>query len=435
MSDFNMTAAVYDAITDDRAHQSLHVAGTWSSGKTIWKDGRVVHIEAPMMDGAYARTVRNHEAIHANRDNPPQTSEQHLNQDAVTAVDDILVHTALWPDDMPEQANRDCLYTGIVEATKGVPFSMATENWNQAITSALRGMAITRKLRHISDHVNTVDAKLGDTFTESGVDGNIMRDLRAIVDLTTKGKRHKAIKRLSKLMVEDDINLPMKWALMPSDDDLFTKLMHNKGEYVLGSVGPELRQNMRIVKLPMVEPTNAQQPTTVTQVARSGPRLNRPMLARVIANRSPSCAFKKTRYIRRAGGSVLLDSSGSMHLTNKQLKNLCRQFPAATVAYYFGWSRTLINHYGCYGDLVIYAENGRRAQDVGQRDDNNSVDLYAIQWLLKQPAPRYIVTDRDFCGGPTGQNIAASQLLDEAIKGGLVTCCQDGGHLRQAMAS
>jgi hypothetical protein len=155
-------------------------------------------------------------------------------------------------------------------------------------------------------------------------------------------------------------------------------------------------------------------------VGRSGTRLNRPMITRMIANRSPSCAFKRPKY--RAGGTYLFDASGSMDLSDEALEELCQNAPAATVAYYCGYG--LKN--GHYGDLTIYAKNGMRAAKIGgARDGGNEIDLYALEWLLKQQAPRVLVTDRGFCGGPSGQNTKALKLLQSSEAQGHVVCVED----------
>ena len=72
------------------------------------------------------------------------------------------------------------------------------------------------------------------------------------------------------------------------------------------------------------------------------------------------------------------------------------------------------------GKLVIYAENGRRATSVDHRYCGNEVDLFAIQWLLRQPAPRVYVGDGEFCGGPEGQDVKAAALLANAVASGKI---------------
>ena len=153
---------------------------------------------------------------------------------------------------------------------------------------------------------------------------------------------------------------------------------------------------MRVVKLPMPETCNS----TVkrTALARSGARLNRARLVQAVLNRSTIGLFIRNRYLQ--GGTYLFDASGSMGLSAERLNELCRSVPAATVAYYSGWACQA--HDGAYGELVIYAENGQRATECDHMHGGNEVDLFAIQWLLRQPSPRVYVGDGQFCGGPDG---------------------------------
>ena len=74
--------------------------------------------------------------------------------------------------------------------------------------------------------------------------------------------------------------------------------------------------------------------------------------------------------------------------------------------------------------LVVYAENGQRADHCDHMHGGNSVDLFAIQWLLRQPAPRVYVGDGEFCGGPDGQDSAAAALLAGAVANGKVKWIQ-----------
>ena len=178
-----------------------------------------------------------------------------------------------------------------------------------------------------------------------------------------------------------------------------------------GADGKATAEPMAIVRLPMVEPCNAQ--VKKTAIARSGARLNRGRLARAIVNGSTAGLFIRQRYL--PGGTYLFDASGSMNISEERLNEICRNVPAATVAYYSGSN---CENDGHYGHLVIYSEGGRRANEVRYRHGGNSVDLYAIEWLLQQPGPRIFVSDGGFTGGPEGQDIAAAKVLAAAVAAG-----------------
>jgi hypothetical protein len=172
----------------------------------------------------------------------------------------------------------------------------------------------------------------------------------------------------------------------------------------------------------MPEPCNSA--VRRTALARSGARLNRPRIVRAVITGSTLGLFVRQRYL--PGATYLFDASGSMCLSNEMLNSLCRSVPAATVAYYSGHS---VRDDGTYGELVIYAEGGRRAARVDHVHGGNEVDLYAIQWLLKQTGPRIYIGDGGFCGGPEGQDVRAAALLASAVANGKVTWHQSVSEL------
>jgi hypothetical protein len=118
--------------------------------------------------------------------------------------------------------------------------------------------------------------------------------------------------------------------------------------------------------------------------------------------------FEKT--IRRNGGTVLIDCSGSMAINNETLQFLLNAAPMATVGCYRGCAGR--------GELAIYAHKGRRAADLRgfMEGGGNEVDFQSLQWLLEQEGPRYFCTDCGFCdacGGPSSR--AARMLFNNAL--------------------
>jgi hypothetical protein len=95
------------------------------------------------------------------------------------------------------------------------------------------------------------------------------------------------------------------------------------------------------------------------------------------------------RESRRQGSkmSVLVDCSGSMGLDATDVENIVSHTPAAVVAGYSG--------YRDKGDLKVFARNGKRTSDpkAYQMHGGNIVDYPALQWLAKQPSPRYWICD------------------------------------------
>ncbi len=99
------------------------------------------------------------------------------------------------------------------------------------------------------------------------------------------------------------------------------------------------------------------------------------------------------RPIRHRGGTILIDTSGSMRLSSEEIDRLVRVAGGATmVAMYSGD--------GDEGELRIIAKDGRRA--VGMHLDpygqGNIVDLPALEWLAEQAMPRIWVSDGSVSG-------------------------------------
>jgi len=94
------------------------------------------------------------------------------------------------------------------------------------------------------------------------------------------------------------------------------------------------------------------------------------------------------------GGTFLIDASGSMSLTHKDLLTLMKIAPAALIAMYCGKGKR--------GQLTIVGREGRVATPEAIREsrigNGNIVDGPALEWLAKQDAPRMWVSD----GGVTG---------------------------------
>lgn len=120
-----------------------------------------------------------------------------------------------------------------------------------------------------------------------------------------------------------------------------------------------------------------------------------------------------TRKRKLVGGTVLIDASGSMGFSDSDLVDLITVAPGAQVAVYAGE--------GTVGRLIIVADKGKMTNNaaiddalIGEyhRMSGNVVDGPALQWLGKQPGPRFWVSD----GMVTGKHDAmAHNLRHEAI--------------------
>jgi hypothetical protein len=296
---------------------------------------------------------------------------------------------------MPRRANRDCLATALREIRNLPPMALLgrSDDWNKSLLAALRAMAILHRVGHVSGKATKNTYRLRDKML-AAFGPTVAEKLGEILNRVVRAKRSvKALKDFTALMRLDD------------------ESGNNAGS---GSGGKATDQPMRIVRLSMPEACDSL--ARRTALARSGSRLNRARLARAVATGSTSGLFIRPRYL--PGGTYLFDASGSMCLSSSRLNELCRSVPAATVAYYSGWGSPAAD--GAYGELIIYAENGRRAEACDRVWGGNEVDYYAIRWLLCQPAPRVYVGDGEFCGGPEGQDARAASLLASAVATGKV---------------
>lgn len=88
------------------------------------------------------------------------------------------------------------------------------------------------------------------------------------------------------------------------------------------------------------------------------------------------------------GGTVLIDASGSMSFSGKDILEIMEQVPAVTIAMYNGSSSE--------GWLRIIAKNGRRVtEEYLQKHSGhgNGVDGLALKWLGTMPSKRLWVSD------------------------------------------
>jgi hypothetical protein len=138
-----------------------------------------------------------------------------------------------------------------------------------------------------------------------------------------------------------------------------------------------------------------------TIAAPVGPRLRN--IRRLLTD---GRVFARTTTKPQKGGTVLIDTSGSMHLRPETVHAVLAKIPAATVAIYSG-SRS-------DGAISIIAKAGRIAsakaikERIAEVGGGNIVDGPALAWLGQQAEPRLWVCD----GVVTGCNDEGSRVLD-----------------------
>jgi hypothetical protein len=117
------------------------------------------------------------------------------------------------------------------------------------------------------------------------------------------------------------------------------------------------------------------------------------------------------------GGTVLVDASGSMALSEKALAAIVEAAPTGKVAIYCGRSTS--------GRITVVADRGRMATDKDIRrarvGGGNVIDGPALRWLANQPKPRIWVSD----GYVTGKHdtMAMNLIADAAgiVRRGSIT--------------
>jgi hypothetical protein len=107
------------------------------------------------------------------------------------------------------------------------------------------------------------------------------------------------------------------------------------------------------------------------------------------------------------GGTVLIDVSGSMRLTQEDVERIVAAAPGAVVAVYASYSDLR------RGAVTVVAKGGRVANipaALAKYGIGNVVDGPALEWLGRQPGPRIWISDGDVTG--VGDSIHPALYLD-----------------------
>jgi len=156
-------------------------------------------------------------------------------------------------------------------------------------------------------------------------------------------------------------------------------------------------------KLPLTRHLTHAQPMRNVSATQAGRKLGHPR--RLLIDQK---VFKRTTYRQSSGGTVLIDTSGSMNLDGEKIASAIKACPRATVAIYSGHTTPL------QGSISIIAQKGRMAEkaDIHQRiaevGGGNIIDGPALEWLAKQEEPRIWVCD----GHVTGEGDQSFTNLD-----------------------
>ena len=99
-----------------------------------------------------------------------------------------------------------------------------------------------------------------------------------------------------------------------------------------------------------------------------------------------------------AGGSMMIDCSGSMALYEEDIREIIDYLPAANIAGYVGYHDKID---GYDGMIRVIAKDGRidtSAFEALESYGANSVDLDGLKWLAEQPEPRIWISDQQVIG-------------------------------------
>jgi len=122
-----------------------------------------------------------------------------------------------------------------------------------------------------------------------------------------------------------------------------------------------------------------------------------------------------TRRKKIAGGSVMIDFSGSMGWGRDEVREVIRLLPASTIAGYTGYVGTMENY---HGDIRVIADKGKyddNAIDRLHEHGNNNIDLDALKWLAQQDEPRIWVSDQQVIGVKENGTDVAYNLSPENL--------------------
>ena len=175
-----------------------------------------------------------------------------------------------------------------------------------------------------------------------------------------------------------------------------------------GSVDTQWGQLVDMPALPLTESTPAEAAMRRRVGVPAGTRLG--SLRRLLTD---GRCFRRDVSRPAKGGTVLIDTSGSMSLDPADVHAILAELPAATVAIYSGRQD--------HGTVSIIARNGRTAtakairERVRDAGGGNIVDGPVLQWLGQQAEPRHWVCDGIVtgCGDATTR---ALQLEAEALR-------------------
>lgn len=399
------------------------------AGFTEYGDDRktVVKLGAPSSDDAAGITIRGHEGRHATRHKRTRPKPMTANEAAASQiVDDVNIETTPLPDVNGEALRmyrRAHLATAMRDlrsmlrdkrkVERGeIPDSVEVRNnrlLNSTRTKAIlehygKGLGISYRGR------TGQQARKALVTLKQTLGAETSRALHTVIEMAKKPRsRARAISMLALLL-----------ETAPSEseyEDAERKIDSSEGILGPPKLGDAFEGRMTVKELRPRTVHTAKERKVSVKYAPDGVHINPTRYVPAIVSGDANGMFSR-RIRRKPGGTVVIDASGSMGVSNENLSALLKLIPTATVGYYSG-------HDGRgTGVLSIYAMNGLRFS--GELPDDtllggNAVDLPAVRWLLRQPKPWHLVSDLGFVGGNLGSEIVAHALVQRARDRGELT--------------
>lgn len=404
----------------DAPYQSQSVTGFTEYGtdrKTVVKIG------APDGDSAIAITVRGHESRHATHHTKGRAKNMSENEArAAQIVDDVNIETLPLPSiiyDGIETYRRAHIATAMTDlrsmlkSKKNFVEHPSTETFhdrNQRLAIAMRVKAMLAHYRQGGESKTIKQALKGSRKLKEMIGRKTSQALHQIIQLAKmKRGRARAIAMLAALMETEP---------EPADEREHEEKQKGELEGIFDAVphGSALEGQFRVIDLRPKSVYTAKERRISMRYTPDGVHLNPSRYVSAIVSGDANGMFSR-RVRQKAGGTVVIDASGSMSANRHNLTLLARAVPTATIAYYSG------NDAG-KGVLAVYADKGLRFN--GQLPENtlqggNAVDLAAIRWMMQQPKPWTFVSDLGFTGGVLGSEVIAHSLIERGKQRGDIT--------------
>lgn len=277
---------------------------------------------------------------------------------------------------------------------------MSDIRWDMGYSYAHEAL-LNHVRNQLTEIINTVSAGVRSFLTESESPERLVVDLGVLVDVNTAPSRmalEGLFQRIT-VAIEADEDTPDK---SDYDDSSFSETEIDFGD--VPSRPPTYKDvesswgRLRTIEHPLVPDTSLRKRTVTYKSTDIGAHLG--SLDRILTDKR---IFREMR--PTPSGSLLVDCSGSMGLSVRDVLEVLDKVPGAVIGLYSGS--------GGGGALHIIARNGKVAADleavigVAVRQGGNVVDGPSLEWLAMMPKPRIWYSD----GGVTGLNDSPAYML------------------------